>query len=559
MSHASAFEVRSDNLGDISQWACSTDDYAYSVQVYAGTYRITAQDNGTTRVPDVTMEIDAARSFSASTNHDVDVPVPATVTVSGRVRMNGGPIELDANETSGCVRLRFGNASDLDDVSQWACSTDDYAYSVQLYAGTYRITAEDNGTTRIPDVVMEVSAAQVFSTSTTYHVNVPVPATVTISGRLRQNGGAIELDTNETSGCVRVHFYNADSLGNVSQWACSTDDYAFSVQLYAGTYRITAEDNGTTRIPDVTMEIAAAQVFSSSRSYDVNVPVPATVTITGNVLMNGGPVELDANETSGCVRLRFDNAEDLDDVSQWACSTDNYAYSVQLYAGTYRITAEDNGTTRIPDTIQEVTAAAVLSSSGRRDVNISVPATVTITGVVTMNGGPIELDTNETSGCVRLRFDNADDLGDLSQWACSTDNYAYSVQLYAGTYRITAQDNGTTRIPDVTVEIAAQQVFNGSTSYNVDVPTPPTVTAAGRVLMNGGPIELDANETSGCIRLRFDNRDDLDDVSQWACSADGYAFSVQVYGGAYRITAEDNGTTRVPDVTREVVGSIRLE
>ena len=192
-------------------------------------------------------------------------------------------------------------------------------------------------------------------------------------------------------------------------------------------------------------------------------------------------------------------------------------------------------------------------------LSISVPQTITVSGRVRQNGGPVQLDPNRTEGCVRLRFTHEDGIASLSEWACSSNDYAFSYELYAGAYRITAEDNGSTRIPDNAVEVAAAQTFNGSTSYDVDVSVPPTITVSGRLLQNGGAIELDPNRTEGCFRMRFTHEDGLVSRSEWVCSSNNYAYSYELYAGTYRITAEDNGSTRVPDNAVEVVGRIRLQ
>ncbi len=562
--------VNLDGFSGDSDWACTDDNYTYEVTLWAGDHRVDLERSSSSPVnmPAVRMEAFAMRSFATSASLDINLSVPAIVTIAGTVTVNGQVPTLPPNVNRGCIRVSFSNLDGLSGDSDWACTDDNYAYEVQLWAGDHRVQVERSTSSPvdIPAVPLEIVASRAFGGSASYDVDIGVPNRVTIAGQVTVNGQTPQLPPNVSRGCIRVSFSNLDGLSGDSDWACTDDNYAYEVQLWAGDHRISAERSSSSPVdmPAVQMEITASRPLLGSASLDVDIAAPAHVTVSGRVTVNGQTPTLPPNVNRGCIRVSFSNLDGLSGDSDWACTDDNYTYEVQLWAGDHRLSVERSSSSPvdIPAVPIEITPRRSFGSSSALDVNIPVPARAQVTGRVTLNGQTPTLPPNVNRGCIRVSYTNLDGLSGDSDWACTDDGYTYEVDLWAGAHRITVERSSSSPVhmPAVRLEVDASRGIASSSALDVDVAIPASVTVGGRVTINGQTPRLPANVSRGCIRISFANQHGLSGDSDWACTDDGYSYEVDVWAGDHGVRAERSSSSPVemPAVQMDVIERIAL-
>jgi hypothetical protein len=187
--------------------------------------------------------------------------------------------------------------------------------------------------------------------------------------------------------------------------------------------------------------------------------VPAYVTVTGEVTMNGGPVALREGYEDGCVSITFTNLDGGESASTGACASGGWEYSVPLYVGHYDISVVDGyyQETMLQNIAQVVRANHEITSGSPLDLDVDVPAYVTLRGTVKMNGGAVQLRDGYEDGCVSISLQNLEGNESVSTGACASGAWAYEVQLYAGIYRAVVvdgyyQETMLTHIPQTVIE-----------------------------------------------------------------------------------------------------------
>ncbi|MHB8875748.1 MAG: hypothetical protein ACYC8T_18840, partial [Myxococcaceae bacterium] len=202
-----------------------------------------------------------------ATNLVLDVK---TFTVSGRVTLNGA---APANVTTNCTNypndvkasvLFTDSSRGYSVTADVLCSSATFAFSTQLYPGTYEVRVRGSSYSNVPSASYQVATGYVVSAALSNQVF--DVKTFTVSGRVTLNGVApANVTTNCTSypNDVKASVVFTDSSKGYSVTAdvlCSSAAFAFSSQLYPGTYVVRVRGSSYSNVPTASYQAATGYV-----------------------------------------------------------------------------------------------------------------------------------------------------------------------------------------------------------------------------------------------------------------------------------------------------------
>ncbi len=635
-----SFKHATDSRYDTSVYVpcsnCTSSTFAFSAQLYPGTYTVTVPNwsgYSTTNLPAWDTVVNSTFSVSSAQSGVVfDVTVPPQYTVSGNVTRNGATPTVSScyyvGGTTGyaAASLSFKHATDSRyDTSVYVpCSnstSSTFAFSAQLYPGTYTVTVPNwsgYSTTNLPawDTVVN-STFSVSSAQSGVVFNVTVPPQYTVSGNVTRNGATPTVSScyyvGGTTGyaAASLSFKHAtDSRYDTSVYVpCSnstSSTFAFSAQLYPGTYTVTVPNwsgYSTTNLPAWDTVVNSNFSVSSAQSGVVfDVSVPPQYTVSGNVTRNGATPTVSScyyvGGTTGyaAASLSFKHATDSRyDTSVYVpCSnstSSTFAFSAQLYPGTYTVTVPNwsgYSTTNLPawDTVVNSNFSVSSAQSGVV-FDVTVPPQYTVSGNVTRNGATPTVSScyyvGGTTGyaAASLSFKHATDSRfDTSVYVpCSnstSSTFAFSAQLYPGNYTVTVPNwsgYSTTNLPAWdTVVNSTFSVSSAQSGVVFDVPVPPQYTVSGTLTRNGATPTVSScyyvGGTTGyaAASLSFKHlTDSRYDASTYVpCSnstSSTFNFTVLLYPGVYEVTVPNwsgYSTTNLPAWDTVVVNRLQV-
>jgi predicted ester cyclase len=339
--------------------------FTFSGPLYPGTYQVTASNGSpynTDNLPNWDTVVATAFTVgSAQSGVVFDIPVPPQYAVSGDVTLNGAnPVASYCYSTTG-VSLKFVDSSDsrLNTTLSATCNTTGapFTFSGQLYPGTYQVTASNGSpynTDNLPnwDTVV-ATALTVSGTQSGVVFDIPVPPQYTVSGDVTLNGAnPIASYCYSTTGVSLKFVDSADSRFNTTLDAtCNTTGapFSFTGQLYPGTYQVTASNGSpynTDNLPNWDTVVATALTVSGTQSGVIfDIPVPAQISVSGDVTLNGAnPVATYCYSTTG-VSLDFTCLSDarFSTTLSATCNTTGapWTFAGELYPGVYQVTASN--------------------------------------------------------------------------------------------------------------------------------------------------------------------------------------------------------------------------
>ncbi len=586
-----------------------SDPYAWSVDLRPGTYRVTVLGKNYSTLPDWASEVAPALVVSGAVSNLVfNVDDPATVKVGGVVTLNGGLPATDycGGSTNPYPRatLVFTHATNAHynastTVADCIKATDSYAWSVALRPGTYRVSVQGKNYSALPAWAIENAAPLVVTGAVSNLVfNVDDPATVKVGGVVTLNGGLPATDycggsTNPYPRAVLIFthatnpHYNATT--SVADCIKATDPYAWSLALRPGTYKVTVMGRNYSALPDWSIEVAAALTVTAAVSnLAFNIDDPATVKVSGAVTLNGGLPATDycGGSTNPYPRatLVFTHATNAHynattSVADCTKLSDPYAWSVDLRPGTYKVAVTGKNYSALPNWSVEVAPALVVTSAASNLVfNVDDPATVKVSGVVTLNGAlpgteycggstnPYPRATLVFTHATNAHYNASTSVADCTK---ATDPYAWSVDLRPGTYRVTVLGKNYSALPDWAIEVAPAMVVSGAVSnalFNIDDPV--AVKVSGLVTLNGALPDTDScgGSTNPYPRatLVFTHATNAHYnasaiVKDCTKTTDPYAWSVDLRPGVYDVSVLGKNYSALPNWSVTVATRLRIK
>ena len=205
--------------------------------------------------------------------------------------------------------------------------------------------------------------------------------------------------------------------------------------------------------------------------------------------------------------------------------------------------------------------------------DIPVPAQLTVSGDVTVNGAnPISTYCYSSTG-VSLKFEDSADprFNTTLSSVCNTTGapFTFSGKLYPGTYTVTASKGSpynNDNLPNWDTVVSTAFTVSGTQSGVVfDIPVPAQLTVSGDVTVNGAnPVSTYCYSSTG-VSLDFTCLSDarFSTTLSATCNTTGgpWAFSGKVYPGVYKVTASKGSpynTDNLPSWSTVVVDRLQI-
>lgn len=543
---------------------CSSSTFAWSGVVFPGTYALSVTgDSNYSSLPEQAFVANPALTVTAdAANVPLDVK---TASVGGTVTLNGAaPMTLAActgNDTAAKATVHLSDATDgyqfdLD----VPCSAADFAWGGVVYPGKYVVSvAGSRSFTDLPEAPFVANAALTIGGNTANQVL--AVKTVTVSGTVTLNGAA------PTASCPAAdpaYTKATVHLADVKQGyafdlpvPCSQTDFSWSGAVYPGTYAISVDGgNGYSDLP-MTAYVAKSGVAISGNVAGQALDV-RTVSIDGTVTLNGAaptPTSYCSGSptaTQATVVLQ-DKTNGYSFTLLIPCSSTTLAWSGTVFPGTYSVSVVGQSYYSSLPTSPYVAKDALAVNGATSGVALDIK-TVTLSGAITLNGiapttSPTCTDPAQQKAVVRLTSDKLGYAFDLPV-PCSSSTFAWSGQIYPGTYAVTIAGSTYSNLPTQPfVANAALAVASDLSGQTFDVKTVPvggTLTLNGAEPSTSTYCNPNPTATKASIDL-VDPTNGYDFSIPIACSSANFAWSGVVYPGTYRITvAGANGYSNLP-------------
>ncbi|MHB8873235.1 MAG: hypothetical protein ACYC8T_06065, partial [Myxococcaceae bacterium] len=346
------------------------------------------------------------------------------------------------------------------------CSSANFAFSTQLFPGTYEVRVRGSSYSNVPTASYEAASGYVVSAALSNQVF--DVKTFTVSGRVTLNGATpANVTTNCTSypNDVKASVVFTDSSKGYSVTAdilCSSASFAFSTQLFPGTYVVRVRGSSYSNVPTASYQAATGYVVSAALSnqvFDVK-----TFVVSGRVTLNGAtPANVGTNCTNYPNDVKAsvvftDSSKGYSVTADILCSSAAFAFSTQLFPGTYEVRVRGSSYSNLPSaSYQAATGYVVATALGNQTFNVS---TVTVSGRVTLNGAtPANVTTNcasypnDVKASVQFT-DSAKGYSVTADVLCSSAVFAFSTQIYPGTYQVRVRGSSYCNLPSASYQAA---------------------------------------------------------------------------------------------------------
>jgi hypothetical protein len=433
---------------DLTQ-PCATPA-AWNGQVFPGAYNVLVLG-----VSDAAAGSDIyaiAGSLDASTDKHGVVFDVKTYNVGGALTINGStPNATDcANLDGSQVNFRENNTG-VTATRSAVCTTNVLGVpAFRLFGGEYTVTITGNGANplgfteypiRDKFTVVANQTTEVFNASTAAATLLNVGGTVTLNGVAPvSNGGCFDS-------AGQVTFIDAKKVPTTFLIACGTNTW--TGQVPAGTYDILVSDNndGSDLLAPGYPAVTGMSLSANKTNFAFD---EKAVTVSGKVTLNSqdpatvGTCSAGGGQFEGTVRFSQDNGPSFG--LPIPCSAGIFAWSGQVYAGTYTVSVDGaNGTSSLPNEPYKL-LTPVDASTGKSGVNIDV-LTKNVAGKLTLNGmqpsTTTACNTNPNSHKANVEMLNLDQGTSFTlPVLCSSPDFSYNGVVFPGTYRISVSGAG---------------------------------------------------------------------------------------------------------------------
>ena len=373
------------NVGTVTRWESSDDNWTTTTSI-ANTTTSQAYTNltATTKYRVVV----TSGACSSDNSNDVTITVdPVSV---------GGVLTADVTVCAGSNAGTLNVTGITGTITRWESSDDNWVTTNSI-TNTTASQAYINltATTKYRVVVTSGTCASDNSNEITITVD---PAS---------SGGNLSSDANvcltSNTGILTL----VANIGTISNWESSTDNWA-TTNVVANTTTSLIYNNitATTKY----RVVSTSNVCASSRSNDV--------TITVDPVSDGGTLSSDINVCFGSNTGTLTLASSVGSVTGWESSTDNWVTTTSIVNTT---------TSQAYTNLTTTTKYRVVVTSGACASDNSNEVTVTVDP--TSVGGTLSADINECSGSNSGTLSLTGNIGTITGWESSTDNWTTSTSI----------------------------------------------------------------------------------------------------------------------------------
>ncbi len=541
---------------------CNTAGGTFSVALFPGTYEVSVEGKSTyTNLPNARTVIVPSLAVSAAvSNQTLDAKV---VSVSGTVTLNGAQPMTKNNCTGSSTKATviFRDEAKFTDIRvNVPCTAAPFAFDAKLFPGTYSVRVDgDTYYSNLPGT--PVLVADGFTVTTAMAGQAFDVKLVSVAGKVTHNGALPMNGSFCQAGYTRVMVQFVDAKKET--WSvpvlCEAADYAFTGSIPVGTYEVRIYGySGVTAVPTDSFQLMTGLVVNAplnGQVFDVK-----TQAVTGNVTLNGQTPSDVGNRCANYpsekkVRVLF-----LDQAKGYAldidvpCMSNTYAFTGQLFPGSYEVRVEGSASSNIPSA---GFLAGSLNVAGAVPGQVFDVKTVAFTGTLTLNGmTPNDIGTEclthptDIKATVELT-DKAKGHSITASIPCSSANYAFATPLFPGTWDVRVKGTNRTDLPQAGFQVHAAKAVAGSQNNQVlDVKT---VQVGGKVLLNGA---LPMNQGNNCFMYPNDVKAVVtfkDRAKGYAlttnvlCSSAEFTFAAPMFPGTYEVRVKGTDRSNLPE------------
>ena len=435
---------------------CSASTFSWGGVVFPGTYSVSVEgDPNYSNLPGSAFLANPSLVVSGSVaNQALDIK---TVTAAGTVTLNGAAPTATCPSASTAYSKATVHLSDAKTGYRFdfpiTCAQADYAWSGAVYPSTYVVTVDGGqGYSNLPDSAFVANGAlAVTSNVSGQALNVQ---TFTVGGTVTLNGAAPAPTTycmgspSSTQATVTLMESTKGYLFSFPV-LCSSTTLAWTGTVFPGSYTVKVTgQQGYSTLPDtafVAKDGLAINGNSASNALDVK-----TATIGGTVTLNAATPSTDPactgspDSTKVMVSLTNDKLGYAFNIAV-PCSSSTFAWSGQVFPGTYDVTVAGANYSNVPT--QPYLATSGLTVSGTVSNQTLDVKTVSVGGGLTLNGAAPSTTTacnpSPTATKAQVQFyDSTSGYSFSVPVACSAANFAWTGAIYPGTYRIAVAGAG---------------------------------------------------------------------------------------------------------------------
>ncbi len=474
--------------GTITKWQYSTNNWGSSTDVANTTTTLTATNlTATTKYRAVITSGVCSSANSADATITVD---PASV---------GGSIAGSATVCSGTNSTTLTLSGYTGSITKWQSSVDNWVTPVDIANTTTTLTATNlTATTKYRAVITSGVCSSANSAEATVTVD-----PVSVGGSI---AGSATVCTGTNSTTLTLSGYT----GTITKWQSSVDNWVTPVDIANTTTTLTATNlTATTKY----RAVVKSGVCSSANSSDATVTVdPASV---------GGSVAGSATVCTGTNSTTLTLSGHVGSVTKWQSSEDNWSTINDIVNTTTTLTATDlTATTKY----RAVITSGVCSSANSSDATVTVsPLSV---------GGTVSGGTTVCSGTNSTTLTLSGNVGSVTKWQYSTDNWATSTDVVNVTTTLTATNLVATRKYRAVVTSGACSSDNSSDAEIIVDP-----------VSVGGSIAGSTTVCTGTNSTTLTLSGYTGSITKWQSSVDNWVTPVDIANTTTTLTATNLAAT----------------
>jgi hypothetical protein len=285
-----------------------------------------------------------SETFNVSTT----MVVKQMVNVGGTVTLNGSPIVADPSCFSGAGQVVFEDVKHQ--TTQFQIDCDTHTFTGQVAAGVYDIHVYDlsNDSNLLAAGFPAAKQVSLQADKTNFAFD---EKTVTLSGKVTLNGqdpatiGTCNVGGQDFEGTI--HLFQKDGVAFDLPIPCSAGIFAWSGQVYPGTYTVSVNGrNGTSSLPDESFRLLT-DVDASSNKSGINIDV-LTSNVAGKLTLNGvapsTTTQCNANPNAHKATVHLFNIDHATDFElPVLCSSTDFSWSGVVFPGSYTISVSGAG------------------------------------------------------------------------------------------------------------------------------------------------------------------------------------------------------------------------
>lgn len=431
---------------------CGTG-FAWSGVVYPGTYKVAVLGNSYANLPQGSAYVvDPALSLTAGrTGLSLDVK---TVTLSGKVTLNGATPAATCSSASPATVILQDAAQGYSLSVPVPCNSM-FAWSGTVYPGTYKVLVAGNSYSNLP-VGSSFVASPALKVSANQTALVLDVKTAAVDGKITLNGAAPTTTCTTSSPASVVFQDTTQGYGFTIAVPCSPA-FVWSGKIYPGTYKVSVLGNANANLPTGTAVVVnpALAVSADRAALALDVKTVAMVAIDGTVTLNGAaPTSTCSTSSPASVVLR-EVTQGYNVTIAVPCSP-TFVWSGNVYPGTYKITVTGNTNSNLPQAGAFVANPALVVTAKQSGIVLDVK-TVAVTGTLLLDG-ELPMSSCGSASPATVSFTEIN-LGYMLNVAvpCSA-SFAFTGNVYPGTYRIAVLGNSNSNLPQNTPFIAAERL-----------------------------------------------------------------------------------------------------